>query len=718
MNLFKKAAGIFLSCFMAVSVMTVPAKDVHAVTVNGDKGTFSVCSMNVDGLPNKILVVDLNKDGPGSDGTKKISAKMNEYQWDIIGVAEDFNYNKELLSSLTNYKSGTHRGGVSGLSNNTDGLNLIWKKTINVTGEKWTHWTTNYSTGFANTGNGADGMIDKGFRYYQAEIADGVKVDVYILHMDADSDQGDIDAREAQLVQLKNTIIASDNKNPIIVMGDTNCRYTREHVESSFIGGINADPRFTMKDAWIEHIYNGTYPVYGADAIVAKDKGGTYDYPQAEIVDKIFYINNTDSDVQISALNYVVNTDFVGTDGKALADHWPISVDFTYEKTTAHTHDYKETVKEATCTEDGVKTFTCKCGDSYTERIPAKGHSYTETVQDSTCDKEGTRTYTCTCGDSYTEVIPVKGHSYNAVVTAPTCTSEGYTTYTCAVCGDSYTADKQVMSAHSYKDGICTVCGAADPDYVPEVHEHAYSVTVQDADCIHEGVKTYTCSCGDTYTETILAKGHSYKSKVTAPTCTTGGYTTYTCSVCGSSYTDNQLPANGHTYVNGTCTVCKEKDPNYTPTNPSEGNKGWGDPVSKLESGKKYGIVYHGTNGSYSLKHDSSKVSNTPFSVTDTVDDSLVWTVSEVKGGYTISADVNGKTKYLARSKTLTNSGYTLVMQDSPFTWTTKIDAASKTVNFYTKIISRNYYLRYYTDKTGFIVSTQAAGVRLYEVNE
>ena len=42
----------------------------------------------------------------------------------------------------------------------------------------------------ANTGNGADGMINKGFRYYEAEVADGVYVDFYILHMDADSDQG------------------------------------------------------------------------------------------------------------------------------------------------------------------------------------------------------------------------------------------------------------------------------------------------------------------------------------------------------------------------------------------------------------------------------------------------------------------------------------------------------------------------------------------------
>ncbi len=35
-------------------------------------------------------------------------------------------------------------------------------------------------------------------------------------------------------------------------------------------------------------------------------------------------------------------------------------------------------------------------------------------------------------------------------------------------------------------------------------------------------------------------------SVVTAPTCTEKGYTTYTCSVCGDSYTDNEVAANGH----------------------------------------------------------------------------------------------------------------------------------------------------------------------------
>lgn len=48
----------------------------------------------------------------------------------------------------------------------------------------------------------------------------------------------------------------------------------------------------------------------------------------------------------------------------------------------AHTHSYSSKItKEPTCTATGVKTYTCSCGDSYTESIPAKGHDWhSETI--------------------------------------------------------------------------------------------------------------------------------------------------------------------------------------------------------------------------------------------------------------------------------------------------------------------------------------------------
>lgn len=73
-----------------------------------------------------------------------------------------------------------------------------------------------------------------------------------------------------------------------------------------------------------------------------------------------------------------------------------------------HTHGYTaEITKGATCTEAGIRTYRCACGDSYTESIPAAGHSYLSNMtKEPTVSAEGVMTYTCErCGDSYTEPI-------------------------------------------------------------------------------------------------------------------------------------------------------------------------------------------------------------------------------------------------------------------------------------------------------------------------
>ncbi len=97
-------------------------------------------------------------------------------------------------------------------------------------------------------------------------------------------------------------------------------------------------------------------------------------------------------------------------------------------------------------------------------------HSYAAAVTTAaTCETPGVRTYTCACGDSYTETIPATGHHYKAVVTAPTCTEKGFTTYTCETCGASYTADEVAAIGHSFVNGVCANCGEADPDHETEV---------------------------------------------------------------------------------------------------------------------------------------------------------------------------------------------------------------------------------------------------------
>ena len=60
---------------------------------------------------------------------------------------------------------------------------------------------------------------------------------------------------------------------------------------------------------------------------------------------------------------------------------------------------------------------------------------------------------------------PAHSHKYSSAVTTPTCTDSGIITYTCE-CGYSFTAAGAPALGHEYSEGVCTLCGEADPDYV------------------------------------------------------------------------------------------------------------------------------------------------------------------------------------------------------------------------------------------------------------
>ena len=90
------------------------------------------------------------------------------------------------------------------------------------------------------------------------------------------------------------------------------------------------------------------------------------------------------------------------------------------------------------------------------------------------------------CGAKDPDYEPTHTHSYSATVTAPTCTEKGYTTHTCA-CGDRYKDSYVNALGHNYKDGVCTVCGAKDPDYKPPVKENPF-VDVSESSVYYDAI--------------------------------------------------------------------------------------------------------------------------------------------------------------------------------------------------------------------------------------
>lgn len=116
-----------------------------------------------------------------------------------------------------------------------------------------------------------------------------------------------------------------------------------------------------------------------------------------------------------------------------------------------HEHAYTESITiEATCEQDGLKTFTCECGDSYTEVIIATGHNYEEVIDsavEATCDTDGKEADTkCSLCESVAEgaIITARGHSYGEYVynNDATISADGTETATCSVCGGTDTRTK------------------------------------------------------------------------------------------------------------------------------------------------------------------------------------------------------------------------------------------------------------------------------------
>jgi len=110
-----------------------------------------------------------------------------------------------------------------------------------------------------------------------------------------------------------------------------------------------------------------------------------------------------------------------------------------------------------------------------TEQVDKAEHTWDAGVVtvEPTLEATGTKTFTCeVCSATKTEEIPVLvcQHEYSSVIHQPTCTEAGYIVYTCALCEDTYTETRGEALGHEYVDGVCSVCGEADPD-VPETPE-------------------------------------------------------------------------------------------------------------------------------------------------------------------------------------------------------------------------------------------------------
>ena len=191
-----------------------------------------------------------------------------------------------------------------------------------------------------------------------------------------------------------------------------------------------------------------------------------------------------------------------------------------------HQNTELRNTKEASCTAEGYTgDIYCKdCGVKLQtgKTIAKKAHTWDAGVitTPATCTEKGVKTYTCTsCGGTKTNELPSTGHKQKEVRNkkAATCMQSGYTgdTY-CKDCGKKLSSGKTIAKlAHKWDAGVIT----------------------QEATCTEAGIKTYTCTvCESTRIEELPANGHGETVTKFAKeaTCKMEGYTgDLYCKDCG-----------------------------------------------------------------------------------------------------------------------------------------------------------------------------------------
>ncbi|MGV9455119.1 jacalin-like lectin [Streptomyces sp. NPDC003635] len=294
----RRVLGTLAAAALALTGLATTGAGPTTAATAATTGSFNVLTYNIAGLP-----LGLGDSDPETN-TPLIGQRLGPY--DIVHVQEDFNYHASLYATDTHpYRTATSGGAGIG-----DGLNTLSDYGFeDFERVKWKDCT------------GTNCLTPKGFTLARVRLTEGAFVDLYNVHTNADSDDDALAARRANIEQLSDFIQANSSGNAVIVMGDTNTRYTRAGDNIRTLLAENG-----LKDPWVDLVRGGSAPAPGSDALVCDAAAPTND---CEVVDKVLYRG---SDLlSLNATRYHNEwASFLREDGEHLSDHFPHTVGFSY----------------------------------------------------------------------------------------------------------------------------------------------------------------------------------------------------------------------------------------------------------------------------------------------------------------------------------------------------------------------------------------------------
>ncbi len=184
-----------------------------------------------------------------------------------------------------------------------------------------------------------------------------------------------------------------------------------------------------------------------------------------KITSQIEYANyNMNIDIYISGLMIKLSNLSTTMDLSFECDNI-VDIDFAvYDgNNSEHYHTFTDYISDgkATCTTDGLLIAKCDNCDA-TDTKPEKGtHKFSDSFAidlDPTCTTDGQKSRHCLNCTEKTDITPIGklAHTYNTITIDPTCTDRGHKIYTCT-CGDSYTETLPALG-HNFSGSACTEC--------------------------------------------------------------------------------------------------------------------------------------------------------------------------------------------------------------------------------------------------------------------
>lgn len=259
-------------------------------------GAFSALTYNVAGLPAFL------SSGRPDRNTRAIGERLAPY--DLVHVQEDFNYHAALYRADRHpYRTRTSGGVPFG-----SGLNTL--SHLPFSAFRRTRW---------RRCSGTDCLTPKGFTFMRLALDAAHSIDVYNAHANAGTTQADLGARRANVAQLGAAIAERSAGRAVLVMADTNTRYTRR---GDTIRALLSD--HGLRDAWLEREHGGTPPPLGASPLLCDALAPT---SSCEVVDKILFRSGGGVDLALEAYAND-HPAFLDAQGRALSDHFPIGARF------------------------------------------------------------------------------------------------------------------------------------------------------------------------------------------------------------------------------------------------------------------------------------------------------------------------------------------------------------------------------------------------------